>query len=106
MKNNVKMMIFENRVRVKNHFPVEIFENFHFQKHAPNILKTLAKKNFKNLTDEVLLFAVVVLGGGTGTCCGGVILGFISTVVLEELVRLEVGVLLNWFSREPTRAFT
>ena len=43
------MMIFENRVRVENHFPVEIFENFHFQKHAPIILKTLAKKNFKNL---------------------------------------------------------
>ena len=37
MKNNVKMMIFENRVRVKNHFPVEIFEIFHFQKHAPNM---------------------------------------------------------------------
>ena len=42
-------MIFENRVRVENHFPVEIFEIFHFQKHPPNILKTLQKKNFKNL---------------------------------------------------------
>ena len=30
-------MIFENRVRVENHFPVEIFEIFHFQKHAPNM---------------------------------------------------------------------
>ena len=100
------MKISEQKVRVETPYGVKNFQNFHFQKHAPNILKTLAKKNFKNLTDEVLLFAVVVLGGGTGTCCGGVILGFISTVVLEELVRLEVGVLLNWFSREPTRAFT
>ena len=98
-------MISEQKVQVETPYGVKIFQNFHFQKHAPIILKTLAKKNFKNLTDEVLLFAVV-LGGGTGTCCGGVILGFISTVVLEELVRLEVGVLLNWFSREPTRAFT
>ena len=99
-------MISEQKFWVETPYGVKIFENFHFQKHAPNILKTLAKKNFKNLTDEVLLFAVVVLGGGTGTCCAAVILGFISTVVLEELVRLEVGVLLNWFSREPTRAFT
>ena len=46
MKNNVKMMIFENRVRVENHFPVEIFEIFHFQKHAPNMENTWVKKNF------------------------------------------------------------
>ena len=99
-------MISETKFRVETPYGVKIFRIFHFQKCLPIILKTLAKKKFKNLTDEVLLFAVVVLGGGTGTCCGGVILGFISTVVLEELVRLEVGVLLNWFSREPTRAFT
>ena len=39
-------MIFENRVRVENHFPVEIFEIFHFQKHAPNMENTWVKKNF------------------------------------------------------------
>ena len=45
-------MIFENRVRVENHFPVEIFEIFHFQKHAPIILKTLAKKFFTRLRPD------------------------------------------------------
>ena len=42
-------MNFETNVRVKTPYGVKIFQNFHFQKHAPNILKTLAKKNFKNL---------------------------------------------------------
>ena len=44
-------MIFENRVRVENHFPVEIFEIFHFQKHAPNMDISRVKKfqNSKNM---------------------------------------------------------
>ena len=62
MKNNVKMMIFENRVRVENHFPVEIFEIFHFQKHPPNILKTLKKKIFKNLNPDYYRIVVHLIG--------------------------------------------
>ena len=40
-------MTFEKKVRVQNHFRVQIFEIFHFQKHAPNMEKRLAKKNFQ-----------------------------------------------------------
>ena len=44
-------MTFEKKVRVKNHFPVEIFEIFHFQKHAPNMDNWRVKKfqNSENL---------------------------------------------------------
>ena len=41
-------MISEQKFRVETPYGVKIFQNFHFQKHAPSILKTLAKKNFKN----------------------------------------------------------
>ena len=40
-------MISEQKVRVENPFGVMIFENFHFQKHSPIMLKRLAKKNFQ-----------------------------------------------------------
>ena len=46
-------MISEHNFRVETPYGVKIFQKFHFQKHAPNILKTLAKKNFKNLNVEL-----------------------------------------------------
>ena len=51
------------------------FSKFSLPKTYPQHPKNTAKKNFQK--------SYV----GTGTCCGAVILGFISTVVLEELVR-------------------
>ena len=32
---------------MENPYGVKIFQNFHFQKHPPIILKTLAKKKFQ-----------------------------------------------------------
>ena len=40
-------MTFKKNVRVENHFRVEIFEIFHFQKHAPNMDISRVKK-FQN----------------------------------------------------------
>ena len=40
-------MISETKFWVETPYGVKIFRIFHFQKHLPNILKTLAKKNFK-----------------------------------------------------------
>ena len=37
-------MISETKFRVENHFRVEIFEIFHFQKHAPNMDNWRVKK--------------------------------------------------------------
>ena len=42
-------MISETKFRVETPYGVNFFQNFHFQKHVPIILKKLAKKNFKNL---------------------------------------------------------
>ena len=39
-------MISEQKFRVETPYGVKIFQNFHFQKHAPNMEKRLAKKNF------------------------------------------------------------
>ena len=44
-------MTFEKKFRVETPYGVKIFQNFHFQKHAPIMEKRLAKKNF---TFEIL----------------------------------------------------
>ena len=52
-----KLMTFEKKFRVETPYGVKIFQKFHFQKHAPNMEKRLAKKNFENesvVTDHVL----------------------------------------------------
>ena len=41
-------MISETKFRVETPYGVKFFQNFHFQKTNPNIVKKLAKKNFKN----------------------------------------------------------
>ena len=60
-------MTFEKKVRVKTPYGVKIFQILHFRKHAPNMEKRLAKKNFigremeLGLGREILLALVVVL---------------------------------------------
>ena len=49
-------MNFETKFRMKTPYGVKIFQNFHFQKHASIILKTLAKKNFKNRSYQLNTF--------------------------------------------------
>ena len=41
------MKISEQKFRVETPYGVKIFQNFHFQKHAPIMEKGLAKKNFQ-----------------------------------------------------------
>ena len=36
------------KIRVENHFPVEIFEIFHFQSTLPNMVKMTVEKFLKN----------------------------------------------------------
>ena len=52
-------MNFETKFRVETPYGVKIFRIFHFQKHAPNMLKKLAKKNFKNQKSPLGLYLLL-----------------------------------------------